>query len=112
MSATGLSDGEYELGGLNVTVRSGAPRLPDGRLAGSTLTLDVAVKNIVNKALIPLPFAVEMASKVPAESIGEATLGSFSYGNRADIAVLDRGFNVVRTYIDGRLVYSSPLFNS
>jgi len=112
MSATGLSDGEYELGGLNVTVRSGAPRLPDGRLAGSTLTLDVAIKNVVNKALIPLPFAIEMASRVPAESIGEATLGSFSYGNKADIVVLDRDFNVVRTYIDGRLVYSSPLFNS
>jgi len=112
MSATGLSDGKYELGGLNVTVRSGAPRLPDGRLAGSTLTLDVAIKNVVNKALIPLPFAIEMASRVPAESIGEATLGSFSYGNKADIVVLDRDFKVVRTYIDGRLVYSSPLFNS
>ncbi len=107
MSATGLSDGEYELGGLKVTVRSGAPRLPDGRLAGSTLTLDVAVKNMVNKAQIPLPFVIEMASRVPAKSIGEAFIGSFSYGNKADIVVLDRAFNVVRTYVDGRLVYSS-----
>ncbi|MBC7319599.1 N-acetylglucosamine-6-phosphate deacetylase [bacterium] len=107
MSATGLSDGEYELGGLRVTVRSGAPRLQDGRLAGSTLTLDTAIKNIVNKALIPLPFAVEMASRIPAKSIGEASIGSFSYGNKADIVVLDRNLNVIRTYIDGRLVYSS-----
>ncbi|MCX7796562.1 MAG: N-acetylglucosamine-6-phosphate deacetylase [bacterium] len=107
MSATGLSDGEYELGGLKVTVRSGAPRLEDGRLAGSTLTLDNAIKNMVNKVLVPLPFAVEMASKVPAKSIGEASIGSLSYGNKADIVVLDRNFNVVRTYIDGRLVYSS-----
>lgn len=107
MSATGLSDGEYELGGLRVTVRSGAPRLQDGRLAGSTLTLDTAVKNMVNKVLVPLPFAVEMASRVPAKSIGEASIGSFSYGNKADIVVLDKNFNVVRTYIDGEIVYSS-----
>lgn len=107
MSATGLSDGDYELGGLKVTVRSGAPRLEDGRLAGSTLTLDNAIKNMVNKVLVPLPFAVEMASRVPAKSIGEALIGSFSYGNKADIVVLDRNLNVVRTYIDGRLVYSS-----
>lgn len=107
MSATGLSDGDYELGGLKVTVRSGAPRLEDGRLAGSTLTLDNAIKNMVNKVLVPLPFAIEMASRVPAKSIGEALIGSFSYGNKADIVVLDRNLNVVRTYIDGRLVYSS-----
>lgn len=107
MSATGLADGEYELGGLKVTVKSGAPRLADGRLAGSTLTLDVAVKNMVTKGLIPLPFVSEMASRVPAESIGETTTGSFSYGKKADIVVLDKSFKVVRTYIDGRLIYES-----
>lgn len=107
MSATGLADGDYELGGLNVTVKSGAPRLPDGRLAGSTLTLDLAVKNMVTKGLIPLAFVSEMASRVPAESIGETAIGSFSYGKKADVVVLDRYFRVIRTYIDGKVVYES-----
>jgi len=107
MSATGLSDGDYELGGLNVTVKSGAPRLPDGRLAGSTLTLGVAVKNMVTRGLIPLPFVSEMASDVPAKSIGETATGSFSYGKKAVIVILDKFLRVVRTYIDGRAVYES-----
>lgn len=107
MSATGLADGDYKLGGLKVTVKGGSPRLADGRLAGSTLTLDVALKNMVTKGLIPLPFVSEMASRVPAESIGETTIGSFSYGKKADIVVLDKSFKVVRTYVDGRLVYES-----
>lgn len=105
MSATGLSDGNYELGGLKVSVRSGAPRLSDGRLAGSTLTLDIAVKNMVNKAFIPLPFASKMASKIPAESINEYDIGEFSYGKKADIVVMDKSFRVIRTYIEGNLVY-------
>jgi N-acetylglucosamine-6-phosphate deacetylase len=107
MSATGLSDGNYELGGLKVSVKSGAPRLPNGSLAGSTLTLDVAVRNMVNKAFIPLPFVSKMASKVPAESIGEFDIGEFSYGKKADITILDKSFKVIRTYIDGRLIYES-----
>jgi len=107
MSATGLSDGNYELGGLKVSVKSGAPRLPNGSLAGSTLTLDVAVRNMINKAFIPLPFVSKMASKVPAESIGEFDIGEFSYGKKADITILDKSFKVIRTYIDGRLIYES-----
>ncbi|MGC8717262.1 MAG: N-acetylglucosamine-6-phosphate deacetylase [bacterium] len=105
MSATGLSDGNYEIGGLKVSVKSGAPRLPNGSLAGSTLTLDIAVRNMVNKVFIPLPLVSRMASKVPAESVGEFDIGEFSYGKKADITIIDKSFNVIRTYIDGRLIY-------
>ncbi|MGB9682005.1 MAG: amidohydrolase family protein, partial [bacterium] len=103
--ATGLSDGNYEIGGLKVSVKSGAPRLPNGSLAGSTLTLDIAVRNMVNKVFIPLPLVSRMASKVPAESVGEFDIGEFSYGKKADITIIDKSFNVIRTYIDGRLIY-------
>jgi N-acetylglucosamine-6-phosphate deacetylase len=107
MSATGLSDGNYELGGLKVSVRSGAPRLPDGKLAGSTLTLDIAVKNIVTKAHVPLPIVSKTASKIPAESINEFDIGEFSYGKKADIVVIDKSFKVIRTYVDGRAIYEA-----
>lgn len=70
MMATGLQDGKYVLGGQDVYVKEGAARLEDGTLAGSTLTLNKAVYNMVHMVNVPLNDAVRMASLNPAKAIG------------------------------------------
>jgi len=62
MRAAGLKEGTYDLGGQEVVVTKGQARLKDGTLAGSVLTMDKAVKNMVNKIGIQLPKAIQMAS--------------------------------------------------
>lgn len=104
--ATGLGDGEYTLGELPVTVRGGEARLADGTLAGSVLTMDAAVRNMVRLVGIPLWEAVAMASLNPARELGlEGTRGSLAVGKVADIAVLDRLLHNRLTLVEGRIVY-------
>ncbi|HET6824766.1 MAG TPA: N-acetylglucosamine-6-phosphate deacetylase, partial [Amnibacterium sp.] len=69
MSAAGFGDGDYRLGTLRVTVEDGAARLDSGSLAGSTLTLDAAIRTVVG-AGIPLEEAVLAATATPARAIG------------------------------------------
>jgi len=103
--AAGMSDGTYELGGLPVTVKSGVCRLASGTLAGSTLTMNMAVRNAVNFLGIPLSDALKMASTNAAKIIGFAgTKGSLEEGKDADIAILDGDFNVQSTIAKGRVV--------
>jgi N-acetylglucosamine-6-phosphate deacetylase len=106
MRAVGMEDGEYDLGGLQVHLANGEARLADGTLAGSTLTLDRAVQNMVRLCGIPLPEAVAMATETPAKVIGVADRkGRLQTGYDADFLVLDEELNVVRTCRDGRWVY-------
>jgi len=103
--AAGMSDGTYELGGLPVTVKSGVCRLASGTLAGSTLTMNMAVRNTVNFLGIPLSDALKMASTNAAKIIGFAdTKGSLEEGKDADITILDGDFNVQSTIAKGRVV--------
>jgi len=103
--AAGMSDGTYELGGLAVTVKSGVCRLASGTLAGSTLTMNMAVKNTVNFLGIPLLDALKMASTNAAKMIGSAeTKGSLETGKDADITILDGNFNVQSTIVKGRII--------
>ena len=101
--ATGLGDGESELGGLPVTVRGGAARLADGTLAGSVLTLDKAVRNAVEAGL-ELPEAVGLVTRVPAAYLGLADRGALEVGRRADVVVLDDDLEVTDVYLAGRRV--------
>ena len=88
MSATGMPDGEYELGGLSVTVAEGAARLTgDGSIAGSTITMDDAFRNTVELAGVDVETAACMASTTPAELIGLTDVGSIAPGLRADLLV-------------------------
>jgi len=90
MEATLMGDGVYELGSQKVIVKNGQARLEAGNLAGSTLTLDAAVKNMVEKADIPLGDALAMASLVPAALVGEGDRkGRLEAGYDADIVLLD-----------------------
>jgi N-acetylglucosamine-6-phosphate deacetylase len=97
MSATELSDGLYALGGQEVYVGAGRASLQDGTLAGSTLTLDQAVRNVVHKCSVPLHDAVYMASTVPAQAIGWGDhKGQIRPGYDADFTILDAELRPVR----------------
>jgi len=107
MRATGLPDGHYELGGQHVIVTDGAARLETGVLAGSTLSMDAAVRNMVKFAGIPLHEATAMASSTPARLIGLADRkGRIEPEMDADIVLLDAETLQVRaTLVMGETVY-------
>jgi N-acetylglucosamine-6-phosphate deacetylase len=103
-SATGMPDGEYMLGGLKVTVNGGVCRNAEGRLAGSTLTLDRALRNIVGLA-IPLADAVRMLTLNPATLLGiEFKKGALRTGADADIVLLNDGLEIERVWARGTVV--------
>lgn len=103
MEATGLPDGNYQLGGLAVVVADGAARLAsNGALAGSTLQFNTALRNIVEEIQRPLPELIRTTSLNQAENLGLERLGRLEPGYIADIAVLDERFAVAATFIDGQ----------
>jgi len=106
MRAAGLKEGTYDLGGQEVIVTKGQARLKDRTLAGSVLTMDKAVKNMVNKIGIQLPKAIQMASYNPAKSIGiENKKGSIEPGKDADIVILNKNLETELTMVAGKVVY-------
>ncbi|OGD32331.1 N-acetylglucosamine-6-phosphate deacetylase [Candidatus Atribacteria bacterium RBG_16_35_8] len=106
MRATGFKEGTYDLGGQEVIVTKGQARLKDGTLAGSVLTMDKAVKNMVTKVGIPLSKAIQMASFNPAKCLGvEDRKGSLEPGKDADIVVLNKNLETELTMVAGKVVY-------
>ncbi|MFI5926121.1 N-acetylglucosamine-6-phosphate deacetylase [Micromonospora sp. NPDC051543] len=105
MAAAGMADGEYELGGQAVTVADGVARLArDGAIAGSTLTMDAALRHAVH-AGIPMADAARMAATTPARAIGLGDrVGALQVGLRSDLVVLDDDLNVVRVLRGGSWV--------
>jgi N-acetylglucosamine-6-phosphate deacetylase len=97
MAAAGMPDGRYELGGQDVVVAAGVARLArNDSIAGSTLTMDAALRNAV-AAGIALPDAAAMAASTPARVLGlDDRLGALAAGLRADLVVLDAGLRVKR----------------
>jgi len=103
---TGLPEGEYDFGGLRVTVSGGRSLLDSGRLAGSTITLGDAVRNMVRLAGASLMEAVEMASTTPARIAGASGCkGRLAPGMDADITILDGALSPVLTMVGGEIVY-------
>lgn len=106
MRATGLGDGEYLLGELRAIVKDGAARLHDGTLAGSVLTMERAVQNMVNLVGVDLPTAVAMASLHPARKHGlDGRKGSLEAGKDADLLLLDPSLGVLTTLVGGKVVH-------
>ena len=102
-----LDPGAYELGGRAVRLRDGAVRLPDGTLAGSVLTMDEAVRNLVASGADWID-AVHSASTAPARLIGREDLGRLAPGLPAHVTVLDDELRVLRTLVAGREALSAP----
>ena len=108
MRALGCPDGEYTLGDLPVVVREGQARLRDNpaALAGSLLTMDQAVRVMVQQVGVPLAEAVRMASLTPAEALGLAhRLGRLAAGFDADVVVLDPDLTTAMTIVAGEVVF-------
>lgn len=105
IAAAGLGEGEYPLGDRTVRVEGGEARLADGTLAGSVLTMDRAVGNLIGLG-VPEVEALEAASRVPAGLVGRPELGTLRPGTPADLVVLDDRYWVVRTLVDGEEVFA------
>ena len=105
-AGAGLRSGTLtRLGGRTIRVSDQAALLEDGTLAGSTLTMDRAFRNIVTMFGMSIPEAATMCSTTPARALGLTRFGVVAEGNIADLVVLDRAFRVVRTFIAGEQVY-------
>ena len=100
IAGAGLGDGTYRLGGVPVVVRDGIARREDGVLAGSTLTMIEAVRNLVALGA-PLAGALSAASEVPARIAGRDDLGKLEPGAVADVVVLDDRLEVERVLVAG-----------
>jgi N-acetylglucosamine-6-phosphate deacetylase len=101
VSATGMPDGKYMLGKIEVTVSGGVCRNSEGNLAGSTLTLDRALRNIVALG-ITLPDAIHMLTVNPATLLGiEFKKGALRTGADADIVLLDDDLRVTNVWTRG-----------
>lgn len=101
IAATGMPDGVYRLGTFEVTVFGGVPKSSDGRLAGSTLTLDRALHNIV--ALdVPLGDAIAMLTANPARLLGlQEKKGALAPGADADLLLLDSALEIKGVMVRG-----------
>ena len=108
-AGAGLSAGSLaRLGGRTIRVSDQAALLEDGTLAGSTLTMDRAFRNIVAMFDMSITDAAIMCSTTPARAMGLTRFGVIAEGNIADLVVLDRAFRVRRTLIAGESVYERP----
>lgn len=107
MRAGAMEDGQYTLGEFDVIVENGTARLLTGSLAGSVLSMNNAIKNVVDWNIATLEEAIKMASYNPAVSCNiDDKCGSIKPGLPADFVVIDESLNVYNTYLDGVCKYS------
>jgi N-acetylglucosamine-6-phosphate deacetylase len=107
ISATDMPDGQYILGTDSVEVVDGVCRDAEGRLAGSTLSQEIALKNFVQWTGWTLEDALLGVTANPAKALGLDKKGVIAPGADADIAIMDRNFRVVKTLVGGKLVWTS-----
>ena len=107
MTAAGMPPGRYFVGGVEAIVEDGIARLPDNSAyASSVTTMDVCVRNAVERIGLELSEAVRMASLTPATVVGvEERKGSLEPGKDADVVVMDENANVRLTVARGVVVY-------
>jgi N-acetylglucosamine-6-phosphate deacetylase len=102
ISATGMPDGQYQLGPIQVDVKDGKCTA-NGSLAGSVLTMDRAIRNVTKFSNWTLRDAVRAATFNPAHAVGMASAhGSLVSGASADFTVLNSSGDVVKTIVAGR----------
>ena len=105
--AAGMPEGKYKLYDYEVSVSEGTARLQNGTLAGSVLTMDRAVQNMVELAGMPLEKVIPMATEVPARILSVADRkGKIENGYDADIVVINEKFEIERVFARGAEVAS------
>lgn len=102
-SAAGMPDGEYGLGRHRVFKCLGGVRLADGRLAGSALTMDQALRNLVSLGLT-LAEASARTATIAADHLGLAELGRLQPGALADCVLLDRALQLRAVHLEGETI--------
>jgi N-acetylglucosamine-6-phosphate deacetylase len=100
MAGAGLGDGTYRLGGLDIEITDGVARGPDGELAGSTLTMLDAVRNLHSLGA-SFEDAVSAATEVPARVLRNPTVGRIAVGLPADVLVLSEELELERVLVEG-----------
>jgi N-acetylglucosamine-6-phosphate deacetylase len=106
IEAAGLKDGEYNLGGQKVIVKKGSARLEDGTLAGSVLTMDQALRNMLKFTDLELPEVVKMMSLNPAKLLNmDYKIGQIKKGLESDLVILNKELKVKEVLIKGESKY-------
>ncbi len=101
-----MPDGNYELGGLDIRVIDGDARMQNGNLAGTTIMIIDAIKNMVTRVGISLSDALRMATINPARSINvDDRKGSLVVGKDGDLTILSKDLHVKKTIVMGRPVF-------
>lgn len=103
--AGGMHAGEYQFADQKVTIKDEKVYMDDGTLAGSALTLNKAIKNMIQTANAKLTESVRMASLNGAKVVGAKNRGILAVGKKADIVVMDDNFDVEMTMINGKIEY-------
>jgi len=103
-AAAGMPDGEYRLGRHRVTKCLGGVRLPDGTLAGATLTMDQALRNLVLKLGLSIEDASRRVSTNAADYLGLDDRGRLAPGAWADFVVMDRGLQLHSVVVEGEAI--------
>ncbi|RJQ82616.1 N-acetylglucosamine-6-phosphate deacetylase [Pseudonocardiaceae bacterium YIM PH 21723] len=107
VAAAGMPPGSYLLGGAEVLLtEEGVPRSPEGTIAGSALTLDRAVRNIIGLGIDPA-VALTAASEVPANVLGEKKIGRIETGAHADLVLWDAEWHPRKVWVGGNLVFDA-----
>ena len=108
MRAAGMPDGESSLGGLAVIVKDGAARLAsNGALAGSTLQICDALRNVHEITGLPLKDLIKTTSWNQACALGLEKIGKLAPGYLADIVILNSNFKVKSVFVEGELRYQA-----
>jgi N-acetylglucosamine-6-phosphate deacetylase len=104
--SSGLKDGEYFLGSVPITIKQGVARTQQGGLAGSTLKLLHAVRDVSQWFDIDLHQALKMASLTPATMLGiDNKCGSIKVGKESSFSLINSQFEVQATWVKGKQVY-------
>jgi N-acetylglucosamine-6-phosphate deacetylase len=107
VAATGMPPGEYRLGQHRIFKQENAVRLADGTLAGSILTMDQALRNLLHLG-VPLDQAARRCATLPADYLGLEERGRLASGAVADVVVVDRAGRIEAVLVEGRPIPAGP----
>ncbi len=110
MAALGMPPGEYQLGGRKVFVDGSSAKLADGTLAGSLLSLDQAMRNLIKFTGCSLEEALAAITYVPARLLGlNSSLGNLLGGTKADLVLLSHDLQITAVWLNGHQIFSAPV---